>query len=87
MLFAFEEGAEFRAAGIGFDAALDFGEFTFGAALFEGLDAAFGFFPGEFVGVFEKDFEENTAIAVVELGADLCRLDRFASENRGDECG
>src|SRR5579863_10448734 len=87
ILFAFEEGAELRAGGVGFDAALDFGEFVFGSAVFQGFDAAFGFFPGEFVRIFKQDFEEDAAVAVVEFGADLGGLDRFAGQHGSYECG
>ena len=87
MLFAFEEGAEVGAGGVGFDAALDFGEFAFGTALLQGFDAAFGFLPSEFAGIFEKDFEEDAAIAFVELGADFGGLNRVARERDGHQGG
>ena len=86
-MFAFEEGTEVGAGGVGFDTALNFGEFAFGAAVFESFDAAFGFFPSELVRIFEKNFEQDAAVAAIEFGANLRGLHRFSCEDRGDESG
>src|ERR1700743_268451 len=80
VLFALEEYAKVGACGVGFDAALDFGQFAFGASLLQGDDAAFSFFPGEFAGILEEDFEKDPAIAVFKLGADFGGWARLAGQ-------
>jgi hypothetical protein len=80
-LFAFQQGAEVGAGWIGFDAALDFAEFAFGAALLERFDAAFRFLPGHLAGILEQDFEQDAAVAIFERGANFGGLNGVAGQH------
>jgi hypothetical protein len=87
LLLFFEEAAEFGAGGIGFDAALDIGEFFFGLAVAEGVEAAHGFVPSGLAGFFEQNFVEDSAIAVFESCGDLRGLERLVGVAGGNEGG
>jgi hypothetical protein len=77
-LLAHEQIAELRARGVRFDAALDVGKFAFGSPVLQSFEAAVGFLLCEFAGIFKEDFEEQTAIAIFQGGADFGRLNRCA---------
>jgi len=86
-LFAGEEVAQARAGGIGFDAALDFGEFLFGLAMLEVLDTTQGFLPGRFTVLFQQNLEEQAAVALLQHGGDFGGLHRLAGEAGEDQRG